>query len=145
MGLVHSLGKSGMERFMTLSKSMAAFCGAVAFFTVQTVNADQSNLAEQLATYEKTSAKLIKLHHRSIELQIQIERIARQRNEAHRAINKAFLHIDPENTPLNRLAHKVANGLHDADQRYVSSHLNALEARARADHALAENLALETD
>ena len=85
------------------------------------------------------------LHHRSIALHKEIEAAAKRRNTAQKAIDTALDFVHPDNKALNEKAQRVADGVHEADQAYIQPHLDALDARARADQALAENLASEQE
>ena len=96
-----------------------------------------------LDAYEKASNELVILHHRSIALHKEIEAAAKRRNAALKAIDIALDFVHEGNRELTETARRVADGVHKADQAYVQPHLEALDARARADHALAENLATE--
>ena len=58
-------------------------------------------------------------------------------------IDTALDFVHPDNKALNEKAQRVADGVHEADQAYIQPHLDALDARARADQALAEDLASE--
>ena len=129
---------------MRTSKTMAAAFAAVCLLALSpSAEADSAKLAEQYEAYKEASAELVDLHERSVALQREIEAAAKRRNEAHAAIVKSFLYIDPDDKPLNDTAQWVADGVHEADQKFGKAHLDALDARAEADHALAENLAYE--
>lgn len=128
---------------MHLRSTIWAATVAVILTASAGAQADPTKLPHHLNAYEKASNDLVILHHRSIALHKEIEAAAKRRNAALKAIDIALDFVHEGNRELTAAAERVANAVHDADQAYVQSHLDALNARARAEQALAEHLAAE--